>query len=189
MDINNPSDLTKSVVAFDTTEQSDKINETAAVTISAMGKLNFSTNLIGGLDSYRYDTGLIAESNRIVYGDPTDEVTYPGVSAAGAEIFIQPPLVRKITMSINVRLSTGVPFSKIVEQVRSDIAAVVNSSKIGQSIPISKIIATVNAIPGVFAVSINSPNYSATSDVIVINPSEKPLILDIVNDITVAKVG
>ena len=50
------------------------------------------------------------------------------------------------------------------------------------------IISSVNSIPGTRAISISSPTYDSQNDVIVVNPAEKPFVLDIVNDITVSKV-
>lgn len=175
-------------LVFDSYQQKSKINQAANVNFSAMSKLGFSQIVKSGLDSYRFHTGLIAQANKKVYGDPRDSITFPGVAAAGAEIFIEPPLVRRIEISINVRVNTGIPFSRIAEQVRNNIAALVNSSPIGEAIAISDIISSVNKIPGVKAISISSPAYSPTSDVILVNPAEKPFILDIVNDITVSKV-
>ena len=184
----DPSNSNRFILLFDTYNQRNKINDVGVTLITAMSKLNFNEVIIRGLDSYRYNTGLIAEVNKIVYGDPRDSVTYPGVAAAGAEIFIKPPLVRRIEISINVRVNTGIPFSRITEQVRNNIAALINSSPIGESIAIPDIISSVNSIPGTKAISITSPSYSSTNDVITINPSEKPFILDIINDITVSKV-
>jgi len=185
----DPANSTRTILTFDTDEQFLKVNKDAGeVTFSSVGKLNFPTQVKRGLDSYRYNTGLIAESNRIVYGDPRDNVTYPGVAAAGAEIFIEPPLVRRIEVGVGVRVNTGIPFSKIVEQARNNIAALINSNDVGVSIAISDIVAVVNSIPGVKAVSVTSPQYDINNDVIVVNPSEKALILDIVNDITISKV-
>lgn len=185
----DPANSNRYILLFESSNQRSKINEDdGGIVFSAIGKLDFSESVIKGLDSYRYHTGLIAEANKIVYGDPRDSVTYPGVAAAGAEIFIKPPLVRRIEVSINIRVRTGIPFNKIVEQVRNNIAALINSSPMGESIAISDIISTVNSIPGTRAVSITSPSYSPANDVIVVNPAEKPFILDVVNDIIVAKV-
>jgi hypothetical protein len=184
----DPSNFNRYIIAFDTDAQAAKINDVGDVVISGLGKLNFPSINRKGLDSYRYHTGLIAQTNKIVYGDPRDNVTYPGVAAAGAEIFIEPPLFRRITVSINVRIKTGIPFTRVVEQVRNNIAALVNSTAIGQPIAISDIIATVNSIPGVSAVSISSPSYSPTADVIAVAANEKPLVIDTVNDIIVSKV-
>jgi hypothetical protein len=184
----DPANLQRYSLLFDNHEQYAKINEAASVLITAMSKLGFTDSTIAGYDSYKHHIGLIAEANKIVYGDPRDTVTYPGVAAAGAEIFIKPPLVRRISVSINVRVQTGIPFSRITEQVRNNIAALINSTPIGESIAISDIISTVNSIPGTRAISISSPSYDPLNDIIVVNPAEKPFVLDIVNDIQVSKV-
>jgi uncharacterized phage protein gp47/JayE len=184
----DPANLQSVILLFDTNNQVSKINQESDTSISAMGKLGFTTSAITGFDSYKHHTGLIAEANKVVYGDPRDNVTYPGVAAAGAEIFIKPPLVRRITVSINVRVKTGTPFSRITEQVRNNIAALINSTAIGESIAISDIISTVNSIPGTRAISISSPTYDPLNDIIVVNPAEKPFVLDIINDIQVSKI-
>ena len=184
----DPANLQRITLLFDSNEGYSKLNEASSMLLTAMGKLGFPESTISGYDSYKHHTGLIAQANKIVYGDPRDTTTYPGVAAAGAEIFIKPPLVRRITVSINVRVQTGIPFSRITEQVRNNIAALINSTAIGQSIAISDIISTVNSIPGTRAISISSPTYDALHDIIVINPAEKPFVLDIVNDIQVSKV-
>lgn len=184
----DPANLQRNILIFDTNAQYAKVNEASGLTITAMGKLGFSEQTVAGFDSYKHHIGLIREANKIVYGDPRDTTTYPGVAAAGAEIFIKPPLVRRITVSINVRVQTGIPFSRITEQVRNNIAALINSTAIGQSIAISDIISTVNSIPGTRAISISSPTYDPLHDIIVINPAEKPIILNIVTDIQVSKV-
>lgn len=184
----DPANLQQNIFIFDTDAQFGFINEASGVQMTAMSKLGFTENTVAGFDSYKHHIGLIAEANKIVYGDPRDNTTYPGVAAAGAEIFIKPPLVRRITVSINVRVQTGIPFSRITEQVRNNIAALINSTPIGESIAISDIISTVNSIPGTRAVSISSPTYDPLNDIIVVNPAEKPFVLDIVNDIQVSKV-
>lgn len=185
----DPFNLQRIALVFESNKQFDKINQSSGTVMTAQGKLGFSLLNQVGYDSYRYHTGLIAQANKIVYGDPRDNVTYPGVAAAGAEIFIEPPLVRRIEVSVNVRVQTGIPFNRITERVRNNIAALINSTPIGQSISISDIISVVNSISGVTAVSISSPTYDPLNDVIVVNPAEKPFILDIVNDIGVSKVG
>jgi hypothetical protein len=173
---------------FNSQDQVEKINNVGVVFINTINKLNFITSIKNGLDSYRYDTGLLAETNRIVYGDPRDNITYPGVSAAGAEIFIKPPLVKKIQVSVDIRVKTGIPFSSIAEQARNAISALVNSNDIGQPIAISDIVGVVRTIPGVLSVAISSPQYDANNDVISVQPSEKTLILDDTNDIIVSEI-
>jgi hypothetical protein len=176
-------------VVFYGREGANKINEDAGVQISTMNKLSFSTKLIRGIDSYKYHTGLIGEANRIIYGDPRDAATYRGVAAAGAEIFIKEPLTKRIQVSIDVRIETGIPFTQIVEQVRNNVAALIDSNEIGQSIAISDIVATVNSIPGVRAVAISSPQYDAQNDIIRVNVGEKTRIIDSISDIAVSEIG
>lgn len=184
----NPSNLSAKSLILDTSNQFEKINEIAGVSINAIGKLDFPNEINRGVDAYKFHTGLIGESNRIVYGEPRDNTTYPGVAAAGAEIFIKAPLVRRINVSIDVRVRTGVPFSTIVEEVRNSVAALVNSNPVGQPIAISDIVSNVNAIIGVQAVAISSPQYDAQNDVIRINSGEKSLVLDVIADILVSKI-
>lgn len=184
-----PGAPSRSVIVFDTNAQYSKINESAQVQINSLNKLDFNTAIRKGLDSYRYNTGLIAEANRIVYGDPRDPTTYPGVGAAGAEIFTREPLTRRIQLSIDVRINTGVPFAQTAEQVRTSVASLVNSNEVGVPIAISAIIGAVNSIPGVRAMAISSPQYDSTHDLIFIAPSEKARILDPVLDISVSQIG
>lgn len=184
-----PGTTNLNLILFDTNAQYPKINQSAGVELTSLGKLNFNTALRNGLDSYRYNTGLIAVANKIVYGDPRDPVTYPGVGAAGANIFIKAPLALRIQVAVDIRLLTGAPFSTVSQQVRSNIAYLINSNPVGQSIDISSIVSTVRAIPGVSSVAISSPQYSPTSDLIQVTPSEKAIIIDPSTDISVNQIG
>jgi uncharacterized phage protein gp47/JayE len=189
MVVNDPASTDRGIMVFSTAEQYNKINDVGQVQISAMSKLNFNTTIRKGLDSYRYHTGMIGEANRIVYGDPRDPVAYPGVAAAGAEIFIREPLFRRVQVAIDVRIETGIPFAQITEQVRTNLTALIEGNPIGQSIAISDIVESVNVIPGVKAVAISSPLYNASNDTIRISPSEKARIIDPTADISVRQIG
>lgn len=185
----DPGDSTLTKVFFDTTNGYSKINELSGCLLTLQSKLGFSVSTVKGADSYYYNTGLISECNKIIYGDPRDNTTYPGVGAAGAEIFVRAPLIKRIQVAISIRAKTGVPFSYLTEKVRSTVYSVINSSPIGQSIAISSIISAVNSVQGVNAVSISSPQYSVTNDMITVSASQKPKVLDIVNDIVISKVS
>lgn len=184
-----PGAPSRNLIVFDTNAQYSKINEAAGVQINSLNKLDFNTTIRKGLDSYRYNTGLIAEANRIIYGDPRDPTTYAGVGAAGAEIFVREPLTRRIQVSIEVRINTGVPFAQTAEQVRTSVSSLINSNEVGESIAISAIISAVNVIPGVRAMAISSPQYDSTHDLIFVAPSEKARIIDPVLDISVSQIG
>jgi hypothetical protein len=185
----DPGDSTLVKVIFDTNKNYEKVNEMSGCLIDVQSKLGFVASSVKGTDSYYYNTGLVAECNKIIYGDPRDNITYSGVGAAGAEIFVRAPLVKRIQVAISIRAKTGVPFSYLTEKVRSTVYSVINSSPIGQSIAISSIISAVNSVQGVSAVSISSPQYSVTNDMITVSAHQKPKVLDIVNDIVISKVG
>jgi len=181
-----PGTTDRTLVVFDSNAQFSKINGSAGVNMTSLTKLNIPTTVKKGLDSYRFNTGLIAEANRIVYGDPRDAVTYPGVGAAGANIFIREPLTRRIQVSIVIRVNTGVPFAQTAERVRSSVGALINSNPVGQAISISSIVSVVNSIPGIKAVSISSPQYDSTHDLIIVAPSEQSVIVDPSVDVSVS---
>ena len=185
----NPTNSRQADIIFEGIEQSNKINSIGGVNLSIQNRFTYPTTLQSGLDGYRFHTGLIGLANRITYGDPRDRSTFPGVAAAGAEINIEGPLVRRLQVSISVRVNTGVPFPNIVDQIRSEISALINSSEIGAFIAISDILNAASSVPGVTAVSIDIPNFSVTEDVIIINQREKPLIFNPVTDILVSQVG
>lgn len=184
-----PGTTTRSELLFDTNAQYAKINQAADVSMSSLGKMNFPTTVRNGLDSYRYNTGLIAEANRIIYGDPRDPITYPGVGAAGADIFVREPLAYRIQVSVDIRLITGAPFSNVAQQVRSNVSSLINSNPVGKSIDISSIIGAVRAVPGVYSVAITSPQYDPTHDLITLVPGQKAIIVDPTTDISVDQIG
>lgn len=184
-----PSNPNISTIVFSTVDNYEKINEAADTVLTSTAKPKFPSDNRVGVDAYRFDTGLLAEVNKIVYGDPRDRSTYPGVSAAGAEIYIDPPLRRRVSLGIVVRLQTGVPLAQVIEQVRNSVAALIQSNPIGNSIAISNIVSVVDEIPGVRAVSISSPLYDQLNDIIIIQPSEKSVIINPVSDISVTQVG
>lgn len=184
-----PGAPTRDLLIMDSNNQYEKINESSGVQLTSLGKLNFSTLVRNGLDSYRFNTGLIAEANRIIYGDPRDNTTYPGVGAAGADIFVREPLTRRVEISVDIRLLTGAPFNSVSQQVRSSISALVNSNDVGVPIDISSIISAVRAVPGVSSVAIDSPQFDSTHDLIFLAPGEKARIIDPTLDIAVNQIG
>lgn len=184
----DPNSSLRAIAVFSTKAQFNKINDFGSVQIATSSKFSFDPTLKKGLDSYRYHTGLIGEANRIVYGDPRDNTTYPGVAAAGAEIFIRESLFRRVSLGIDIRIETGIPFAQIVEQVRTNVSSLIDANEIGQSIAISDIVEIVNIIPGVRAVAISSPLYNAANDTIKISPAEKARIIDPSTDISVRQI-
>jgi hypothetical protein len=185
----NASDSTAADVKFDTSQGYQKVGAFAGTVMIPVDKLNFSTDIAQGIDAYQHNTGLLAEANKIVYGDESDPSTYPGYVAAGAKVNISGPLIKRIQLSIGVRLASSIGEDDVFDRVKSEVAAVVNQSPIGQSISISSIVDAAEGVNGVDAVSIISPTYSVASDLISVQPFEKPLILNVDTDVLVSLVG
>jgi uncharacterized phage protein gp47/JayE len=179
----------QSIILFDTNAQYEKVDQAAGVQMVSLGKLNFNTALKNGLDGYRYNTGLIGEANRIVYGDTRNPSTYPGVGAAGADIFIREPLALRVQVSLDIRLQTGAPFANVSQQVQTAVASLIQSNPVGQSISISSILSAAQAVPGVISVAIDSPLFNSTHDLIALQPSQKAIIIDPSQDILVSAIS
>jgi uncharacterized phage protein gp47/JayE len=184
-----PTNASQATVLFNTPELMDKVSASLGATLSVSGKLGFNQSLNFGIDSYIYYQGLVKELNRIIYGDSSDPLTYPGVRAAGTDIDIKQAIVRRITAAFTVRVKTGVPFSEIRENVKAAIAGYVNALGVGQSVSISEMVSAANYIPGVVAVAVTSPSYSSANDLIPVAAFEKAYIVDPTADITVSLIS
>jgi len=182
-----PNSATMSTVKFTTSEGYSKIGPFAGTILQSLDKLNFSTTPAFGSDAYTHNTGLIAECNAIVYGKESDPSTYPGLAAAGVNINITGPLIKKIQVSLAIRASINT--QSVIDRVKSEVAAVINNTAIGAPIAISSLVQAAQSVNGVTAVTVLSPLYGSGSDLISVQPFEKPLVLDVDSDVLVSLVG
>ncbi|CAB4127337.1 Baseplate protein J-like [uncultured Caudovirales phage] len=185
----NQSDTSLVDVKFDTAQLSADISSTRGSVIAVLDKLAFDTGVYVGADGYKYGIGLIGEVAKIVYGDPRDTSTYPGVAASGDVINISGPAIKRVQVSIAVRIRLGIPFDDIKSQVKASVASVVNQAGVGESISLSDIVGAVNKVNGVQSVAIVSPAYNVGNDLISVQPFEKPLVLDLDQDIVVSSIS
>ena len=153
--------------------------------VQTLDRLEFPNGVNIGQDGYTYDTGLIAAVNQVIYGDESDPDTYPGVIASGDKVFIGPPLLRRVQVSVAVRQVAG---ADVASSVQAAIASVINSGG-GQPIIISNYIAAAQNVPGVISVVPISPVPITGADTIPVQPGEKAVILDINTDVQVSIVG
>lgn len=176
-------------VKFDSSKRSSYIGAAGGTTMTALDKLNFPLVLSKGLDGYSHSTGLVGEAARVVYGDERDPATYPGVIAAGDNVNIAGPLVKRVQVSVAIRARLGVSQTDIADKVRSAVASAINKSGIGQAISISDIVNAASKVNGVQAVTVLFPTYGAGNDLIPVQPFEKALVLNIDQDVNVSFVG
>lgn len=182
----DPQDPSSYVIILDTDLLVNKVTVSSGAGMSGIGKFNFKTTVQSGEDSYKFYGGLISAVGKVIRGQASDPIGYPGVAAAGSYIEINPPLPKRIQLSIVVRNRTGVPFASIKSRVQSAVASYVNSLGVGDPVVFSEIISAVQDVSGVQAVSISSPTYNATNDQIVSQSDEKPLIFDLSTDVIVS---
>lgn len=185
----NQDDATYADVQLDTAVGYGKISAGAGSVLTALDKLAFPPGVFVGVDGYAYNTGLLEEANRVVYGDPDDEATYPGYAAAGATVLTAGPFVKRVKVALALRVQSGLASDDIAGRVKSAVATAVNQAGIGEAIAISDLVNAAASVAGVVAVSVVSPTYSSTADVIAVAPQEKPLVLDLDADVTVSFVG
>jgi hypothetical protein len=185
----DPGSMNFNNIIFNTSAQFEKIDLSANIGMTSLSKLNFPTTIRIGIDSYNYDTDLIGVANRTIYGDPRDATTFPGVNAAGTDIFIREPLLLRIQIALAIRTAIGVSFAQITNQIQSSVYALIQSNPLGQSIDLSSIVETVRLIPGVISVVLTSPPYSITNDEIQLVTGQKAFIVNQVTDISVSLIG
>lgn len=185
----NQDDGTFTDLTLDDVLHEGAISGSAGSIVTVLDKLRFPVDFSAGVDGYSYDTGLLGEVNRVIYGDPSDTASYPGVAAAGAVIDTSGPLVKRITMALALRVRSGVNNNGIADRVRSAVATVVNQTLQGQPVSLSAIVAAASKVVGVISVVVVSPTYNLGSDLIPVQPYEKPLVLDLDQDIKIAFLG
>lgn len=155
----------------------NKIGFSFSSQFNALNKLGFSTVPTVGIDGYKYWTGLLRTVQRKVDGYSPDNLTYPGLKAAGVQVDILPPLLKQVEIAVDVRPSKGVPLSIISNSIKSAILAYISSLGVGEDVVLSQVVKKVQEVPGVDAVRIMSP--SPDNDVpperIVISDNEKAI--------------
>lgn len=184
--IADSANTTNSFVLFNTNSYISKISSNTDAVMTAQDKFGFDTNQHVGLDAYKYNTGLLQEVNRVIYGDENNPTVYPGIIASNATLDISGPSIRRINVSLSVRIRTGLTAKDVTEKVRNAVASLISSTGVGSSIAISDIISVANSIDGVVSVAVTSPTYNSGNDLISVQANEKPMILDIENDILVS---
>lgn len=183
------TDSNASDVKFDTPYGYQKAGAFAGTIMISLDKLAFPSGFAQGIDGYQHSIGLIAEANRVIYGDESDPSTYPGYVAAGAKVNVSGPLIKRIEIALGIRLDTAIGVDDVFDKVKSVVAAVVNQTAIGQPIPIGSIVAAAEEVNGVGAVSVISPTYGVASDLISVQPFEKSLVLNVDTDVLISLVG
>lgn len=108
---------------------------------------------------YTWHTGLIAEAQKIVDGDPNDRENYPGYRAAGVQVFvIAPVVVQQIIEGVVVVADDFIgQTTAVLSDCASAISRYINNLPINGDVILSELIAAVMGVTGVVDVTFTTP--------------------------------
>ncbi len=176
-------------IKFTTSALNKRIGGSAGSVITALDKLGFDLGVAKGVDGYRHQTGLLAETNKVLYGDPANPTLYPGVVAAGSAVNIAGSLVHRVRVTLSLRIKSGANRERIRAWAKSAVATAINKSPAGESVSLTDLTTAAARVGGVVSATMVSPVATAGDDVIVIQKYEKAQVLDVDADITITFVG
>ena len=134
----------------------------------ASGQVIFNPPLVAGeiiTAIYTPFTGLIAEVQKTIDGDPNDRLNYPGWRAAGVRVLTATPqiLIQQVTASLVVK--TGYNEASVQSDVKNALLDYINSRGISGDIIVNRLVEVMMAVDGVENLTLTDP----ASDVILLD--------------------
>jgi uncharacterized phage protein gp47/JayE len=121
----------------------------------------FPTGLAAGdrlyIEPYQYFTGLIAEAQRLIDGDPADLVNFPMWRAEGVVVRVLAPFPVTINVSCSIVVAQGFARSTVAVLVQQAIAAYIASLNIGEDVILAALIERAMSVEGMFDVVFSLP--------------------------------
>jgi len=111
---------------------------------------------------YTYYTNLIAEVQKVLEGDPKDEVNFPGVKAAGVFLSVEAPIIRRVTVRATITAEDRFTEADIAPAVRRSMEDYINALKIGEDIIRARLVDAAYNVSGVRDISISDPKANIT---------------------------
>lgn len=122
---------------------------------------------VPGIGRYTQTLGLGAFVQKVVNGVPTDFQNFPGIKAAGTQVYVKAPNILIPSFVVQIVPAEGFTDAQLTDPVRSAVERTVNSGGIGQQVILSDIIVEVKKTTGLKDAKILSP-----SDNIQVLPNE-----------------
>jgi uncharacterized phage protein gp47/JayE len=127
----------------------------------ASGQINllqasFPNGLIGGAPGdaidgdWTYYTGLVAECQKIIDGDPADRANYPGYRAAGVLIKVQTPTIDQQVIRVNITVAAGFDQTVAASSVAVALSAYVNGLGIGEDVILNEMRERTMGVAGIY---------------------------------------
>lgn len=140
------------------------------------GEIQFFAGLASGatvVAHYTYYTGLIYQVQKVINGDSADPVNFPGYEAAGVQVVVQTPVIRRIEVQLSLSAKNGFNEDDLKTLVQEAVENYVSSLGIGANVILASIIQVAMNINGVFDVIPVDP----TGDIVVLE-NELPVPFD-----------
>lgn len=107
--------------------------------------------------SYSYFTGLIASVQKVLEGDPADPTNFPGIKAAGINLSVEAPSIRRVTVRLSIQAKPGYTETDLYPLVRQAVENYITSLKLGENVIVSRIIDSAHNVEGVYSVTVSEP--------------------------------
>ena len=156
--------------------QGYKINSAYSSYLKSTHKLGFDAETTIGVDGYKFFTGLISEAHKVIDGSTTNTLAYPGSRAAGTLTEVQAPLIKSLTISLEIQPRDGVSINAVKNPVKSVLSSYINSLGVGQQVILSELTKRAQNVPGVKSVVIVSTFPIANNGIISVGSFEVPKI-------------
>ena len=105
---------------------------------------------------YRFYTGLIQATQRVIDGDPSSPLQFPGVRAAGITVYVLPPQTLLQSVNANLSVAAGFDVTTVTLRVRDTIQDYINTLNIGDDVIVSELIQRIMDVDGMFDVNVLS---------------------------------
>jgi hypothetical protein len=113
---------------------------------------------------YRYYTGLIQATQRLINGDQSDPLRYPGVKAEGIQVIVQAPTVLFQTVTASIAVLDGFDPVKVAANVSQAIQDYINSLGIGENVIYAELIQRAMDVAGMYNITVTDLSGSAPVD-------------------------
>ena len=178
----NPLTIDRAFVYLSPNHNDHKLSDAVGTLVRPVTKYSFGEDVAGvGVDGYRYYTGLLATVQDIIDGVDEDPVNFPGYRAAGTQVEILPPLIKRVKISLLVKPNNGVALATINDSILAVLLNYINTLGVGESFITSEAIARVMGVQGVELVRFSIP--SPETEEITVEDREKAIAT--INDITI----
>jgi uncharacterized phage protein gp47/JayE len=125
------------------------------------------------VSTYAYYTGLIKTVQTVIDGDPADPTNFPGIRAAGIQVIVETPTIRRITVRLSITTTPGREETDVIPQVQEAVEAYINGLGIGEDVIVAEIVQRAMDVSGMFNVVVTLPS----NDVVVLE-NELPVPFD-----------